>query len=686
MHSYRHTLIGLSALAICAMSLVPVSGCPNPQPPTTQPDDSDANTPDIPSNDVAATYKASWTADLSSPSRMALLSADVILVADPPTGRIARFDASGRALPAWDIAGGAAGVAVDRAESIIYVSLRDEPRVAVYSYDAAAGNISLRRNLGDASTAFVSPADLDVNPDNGDVYVVDGGADAVFQFSRQGALLHQFGKRGIASGEFRYPSAIAVDAPRGRVLLADQGNYRIQVFGLAAEFQGSFGERTKYTKTATLGWMLRTQGLAVSSEGTIYASDALLGVVRVFDPSGVELGSIGSYGSAPGQFRTPCDLVLSDDGARLFVANTNGPSVEVFDVPTTYTSSSAEAPIESSSELDPDGPANLERDGPHSLDGPSFCQGCHQFSGLPAGALSDPEGQQNVCLSCHSAGGRAATMALRPADASTLDSVSDPAAARGTSHAWNVPAVNPALWSTGPSNPTMIRYLADGKIKCATCHNQHREDAGIPYMRANNANDAMCRECHTGVDRSTSESGSHPVGMQFPAGVGEFPAADALAGVVLISGGVACRSCHMVHNAPSDDGRLLRGAAGANFCRQCHTRHADHNVSGNWRPTCTDCHQMHNPGNQNLAMVATQIGGTPIAFLDDDSSGDALQDFVHSNRSPPSYDGICEVCHTRTSYHRNAAGGNHTHNRNSTFRCIDCHPHSNGFRPVYVGE
>jgi|GEM_PF-4229563 hypothetical protein len=42
------------------------------------------------------------------------------------------------------------------------------------------------------------------------------------------------------------------------------------------------------------------------------------------------------------------------------------------------------------------------------------------------------------------------------------------------------------------------------------------------------------------------------------------------------------------------------------------------------------------------------------------------------------YDGICEVCHTQTTYHRNNSSGNHTHNAGT--QCTQCHDHTSGFK------
>ncbi len=45
------------------------------------------------------------------------------------------------------------------------------------------------------------------------------------------------------------------------------------------------------------------------------------------------------------------------------------------------------------------------------------------------------------------------------------------------------------------------------------------------------------------------------------------------------------------------------------------------------------------------------------------------------------YDGLCEVCHTTTKYHRNNPSGDHTHY--AGMNCTVCHPHSNKFMPTF---
>jgi hypothetical protein len=230
-------------------------------------------------------------------------------------------------------------------------------------------------------------------------------------------------------------------------------------------------------------------------------------------------------------------------------------------------------------------------------------------------------------------------------------------------------------------------YLTvDGKIKCATCHEQHNSDADSPYLRRANYYDQMCKECHAPRDLGPGEGGSHPVGFDYPGATGEFPADGAVLPARLRDGRVECLTCHAPHNADSGganggdgDGMLLRTGDGA-LCAACHTQHPAHAPSGPWQPTCVDCHDPHDPPNANLSFVAQEVNGTPMTFVDNDLGANDLSDFIHSNHAPASYDGMCEVCHTATAFHSNTADGDHSHF--SDMLCTDCHPHSEGFMPI----
>jgi hypothetical protein len=95
---------------------------------------------------------------------------------------------------------------------------------------------------------------------------------------------------------------------------------------------------------------------------------------------------------------------------------------------------------------------------------------------------------------------------------------------------------------------------------------------------------------------------------------------------------------------------------------------------------CTDCHDSHG-GTNNLHLVREVIdtwysGFRDVTFItyhgpNSYADGDTV------------YDGVCEVCHTETVYHRNNPSGDHTHNAGT--KCTGCHVHDYSFAPVHVG-
>jgi len=94
---------------------------------------------------------------------------------------------------------------------------------------------------------------------------------------------------------------------------------------------------------------------------------------------------------------------------------------------------------------------------------------------------------------------------------------------------------------------------------------------------------------------------------------------------------------------------------------------------------CTDCHESHgetaNLRNIKEVILTPNSGPRDVIFLSETgmnsyADGDAV------------YDGVCEACHTLTSFHRNNPTGNHMHN--AATKCVTCHPHDYGFDYVDV--
>jgi len=208
-------------------------------------------------------------------------------------------------------------------------------------------------------------------------------------------------------------------------------------------------------------------------------------------------------------------------------------------------------------------------------------------------------------------------------------------------------------------------------IVCSTCHDPHDNTNGS-FLVNDNSTDLMCIDCH--ADRNVGSfpaTGSHPVGVTYTEG-GTYKTAPVLSATKVgplggNGGTVQCSSCHSPHNATTTDGNLLRQTAGETLCEECHSigSAAGSPVGTHNGMTCADCHTPHNAGS-NIYLVKTDIGGSAVIHTTSTDFGD----------QSGTEDGICEVCHTTTSYYL-ADGTGTAHNLGTD--CTTCHTHTTNF-------
>jgi DNA-binding beta-propeller fold protein YncE len=134
---------------------------------------------------------------------------------------------------------------------------------------------------------FYGPRDLFVGRDNS-VYVVDQGHSRVVKFDANGGIAAVWGTPGTGDGQFREPTAIAVDEKNERVYVADPRNQRIAVF----DPNGKFIAKWLVTEWgAQAAWYF--QDLAIDSiNGLLYASSNATDEVLVFTLSGNKIKSL----------------------------------------------------------------------------------------------------------------------------------------------------------------------------------------------------------------------------------------------------------------------------------------------------------------------------------------------------------------------------------------------------------
>ncbi len=125
---------------------------------------------------------------------------------------------------------------------------------------------------GDGSGALLNTPNDVVTDLDGNIYVGDGhgGQNAnatpetvarIVKFDRSGRLLQSWGQWGSGPGDLRTPHALDMDS-RGRLIVGDRGNNRIQIFETDGTYVGEFKQ------------FGRPSGIYVTYDDIIYVADS----------------------------------------------------------------------------------------------------------------------------------------------------------------------------------------------------------------------------------------------------------------------------------------------------------------------------------------------------------------------------------------------------------------------------
>ena len=152
--------------------------------------------------------------------------------------------------------------------------------------------------------------------DSGRIIVADAGNHRVQVFDNNGTFQFAFGNRGNAEGQLDRPGDVSVDES-GNVIVADTGNNRIQVFDPQGTFRFAFGDSDDRERR-----LRRPNGVAVDSSGSILVAcddDR----IRIFDAEGKYKSSFTAVGRSSG--------ISVDDAGNVYLAALWNDTVQVYD-------------------------------------------------------------------------------------------------------------------------------------------------------------------------------------------------------------------------------------------------------------------------------------------------------------------------------------------------------------------
>jgi len=153
---------------------------------------------------------------------------------------------------------------------------------------------------GTLPNTFDGPADSAVAA-NGDIFVADGHwNNRIVKFSKEGRYLMEWGSKGTGPGELNMPHTIVIDR-RGRVLVGDRSNHRIQIF----DQQGTYIDQWDQ-----FGW---PSGMFIDQNDILYVADyqskrgvtygsaedgTVMGFIEGSEPEGVVVDADGNVYTA----------------------------------------------------------------------------------------------------------------------------------------------------------------------------------------------------------------------------------------------------------------------------------------------------------------------------------------------------------------------------------------------------
>jgi DNA-binding beta-propeller fold protein YncE len=235
-----------------------------------------------------------------------------------PVPRVLVFDRAGRLLRTWGedvftVVGGLHSIWISPAGEFICADALDHTVRRFSAAGALLAELGTAGKTGEPGMPFNMPTKAVLSP-TGEYFVADGyGQERVHRFSPEGRLLVSWGSKGNAIGQLDTPHSIWIDR-RGRVLVADRANHRIQIFDRDGAVLSQWTD------------VLMPMDFYIDQDDHVFVAEGEQRI-SVFDLDGTLLARWGEKGSATGQFSEHPHALSVDSHGDLYVCEVVSPNL-----------------------------------------------------------------------------------------------------------------------------------------------------------------------------------------------------------------------------------------------------------------------------------------------------------------------------------------------------------------------
>lgn len=248
-------------------------------------------------------------------------SAGRVLVTDGGSPSVFVFDEAGGRYEIWR-------EAMPGVDFLSPVGIAELPTGGFIVADADFGALFLLSREGRPLGRFKPeglerPTGIDVDRDNGDVYVADTSASLVRVYTADGKAARIIGEPGDGPGQLNAPMHIRLSGER--LFVSDALNAHVQIYDKRdGRRLGEIGRRGLF-----VGNFVRPKGVALDSDSNIYIVESYYDHLLIYNEAGEFLLPIGGTGNEIGRFFLPAG-VWTDGHDRIFVADMFNARVVIF--------------------------------------------------------------------------------------------------------------------------------------------------------------------------------------------------------------------------------------------------------------------------------------------------------------------------------------------------------------------